>query len=362
MRTAVVAAVSVFALPSWALAVMLLCVAQTAGGRLTALIFIIGLPALIGLILRPKRPLSWMGIGCALAFWGAAYLNAPSAQEVAATHLSVYLGDVGHARGALSNLVPEIDQFTLGSHLVPFIDPFIDRPKAARIRSLFQKVYAELQADPTFSRAGSTMNVAYGELWGFEPRNDHLYRYPQADTAWKLRRPVLLFLHGSGGNFLGYLWVLKRFADTCGWTVIAPDNAFGFWRPDAAHSTIERALRYIEAQEDLDASRVVLAGLSNGGLGVQQALSHGRHRFEAVVLLSAVPASTMPPHPTDTPWFVLHGDADLRIPIAYTDQMVAMLRQAGAAVDRRVVAGDHFVFFERQDAVLEILTAAVSTR
>jgi surfactin synthase thioesterase subunit len=54
--------------------------------------------------------------------------------------------------------------------------------------------------------------------------------------------------------------------------------------------------------------------------------------------------------------------ADLRIPIAYTDQMVAMLREAGTAVEMRVIAGDHFVFFERQDAVLEVLTAATSAR
>ena len=362
MRSALVAISSIIMLPIWGLAVMLLCVAQTAGGRLTALIFIIGLPAVIAFALRPKRRLSWLGIGCALALWAAAYLNAPSADDVAATQLSVYLGEVGHARGALSNLVPEVDQFTLGSYLVPFIDPVIDRPQSARIRGLFQTVYDELAADPAFSRAGSTMNVAYGEIWGFEPRNAHLYRYPLAEKDWILRRPVLLFLHGSGGNFLGYLWVLKRFADTRGWTVIAPDNAFGFWRPEDTRTVVGRALKYIEAQEDLDASRIVIAGLSNGGLGLEQALSFWPRTFEAAVLLSGVPTGNTAATPTDLPWFVLHGDADKRIPIQHIDQAVATLRKAGATIERRVIPGDHFIFFERQDAVLEILTAATSTR
>lgn len=361
MRVAVALA-SALALPVWGLAVTLLCVAQTTGGRLTALVFIVGLPALIALIRWPKRAGPWAGIILAGALWTGAYLNAPSADDVKASGLSIYLGEANHARGALSNLVPEVDQFTLGSYLVPFVDALIDRPKSAHIRDLFQRVYAELGAEPAFANAGSTMNAAYGELWGADPRNDHLYRYPPTPDDFVERRPVLLFLHGSAGNFLGYLWVLKRFADARGWTVIAPDNGFGFWRPDAAKQVIDGTLRYIEEQADLDASRVVLAGLSNGGLGVQQALSEGRHRFEAVVLFSAVPPPALPPHPTDAPWFVLHGDADARIPIAHIDQYVTKLKKAGATVERRVVEGDHFIFFERQDAVLEILTAATSTR
>lgn len=348
--------------PVWSLALALLLTAETAGGRLTALLFVFGVIGAIHLLWRGRARwgVSAGLLGAAFGCWLGAYLLAPSADAVRSTGISVYLGDSDHARGALANLVPEIDQFTLGSHLVPAVDPFIDAAQAARIRHLFQRVYAELRADPVFARAGSTMNAAYAELFGGEWRTDHLYRYPPAGPG--PARPVLLFLHGSAGNFLGYLWVLKRFADAHGWAVVAPDHGFGNWNRGDPDAVFAKTLKYIDARPDLDGSRIVLAGLSNGGLGVARALKHAPERYRAVVLFSAITTLLDDGVPTKVPFFLLHGDQDRRIPVDAVRYTTARLRADGVPVELVTRPSDHFLFFEDFAAIDAILQRAFAAQ
>lgn len=345
-------------LPVAALAVGLLIVAETAPGRFTAAACVIVPVAAIHWAWRRgiRWPLSALGLALGVGCLIAARALTPSAAEVRATGISVYLGARDHDRLALANLVPEIDQFTLGSHLVHHVDPIIDPAQAARIRGLFQQVYRELRADPVFARAGSTMDAAYGELLGLPWRNEHLYRYPPEGAG--PARPVILFLHGSAGNFLGYLWVLKRFADAHGWAVVAPDYGFGNWNHGDPEAVFAQLLRYIDTRPDLDGTRIVLTGLSNGGLGVGRALRHAPQRYRAVVLFSAITDLIDQGVPIDAPFHLLHGAADRRIPLHFIEQSVARLRAAGARVALTVRPSDHFLFFEDRAAVEAILRQA----
>lgn len=340
-------------LPGVGLACLLAVVAQTAGGRLVGVACVLlPLAGLLFLVERRRGALASvvLGLGCL----GGAWWQTPSADAVQATGLSVFLGSTQHRRIALTQMVPEVDQFTLGAHLIPALDPFIDGPQSTRIRQLFEGVYAELRADPAFAQAGSVMGDAYAELWGGGWRNDHLFRYPAPSGG--APRPVLLFLHGSAGNFLGYLWVLKAFADRAGWAVVAPDFGFGNWHRHPIAPTLERVLAYIDAQPDLDGDRVMLAGLSNGGRGVVRVARGWPERFRAAVLFSPVIDQTddLP----DLPWFVLHARSDRRIPVLHVANAVHRMRAAGLTVDLRLIEGDHFIFFSRRDAVIDVLERA----
>jgi pimeloyl-ACP methyl ester carboxylesterase len=351
------------------LALLLLLVAQSPGGRLTALSILLGLPALGGLPFawgqRRREPaLAVLGVLAALSglsLGWAHHIALQATSQPAAPLRSVYLGEGEHLRGGLANLVPEVDQFTLGSWLMPFADPHLDAEQAARVRALFQRIHGEMSQDPAFAEMGSAMGWSYRELFGRRWDVGQLYVY-RPPTAGEEPLPVLLFLHGWGGPFLGYQWVLERFAAQTGYAVVSPAFGMGWWRQQGAMPTVERALDWVDAQPGLDGEHIILAGLSNGGPGVSRAALAFPERWEGVVFLSAVMdtdhlfglGESLAEH--DTPVLVVTGEAERRIPLAYTEACVQSLRMVHDRVSVEVFPGeDHFLLFSQPEAVMERL-------
>lgn len=361
----------------WGASALLLVVASTSGGRLTALALVLAVPALCftpfawGLRQRREPVLACLGVILALgglALGWALHIAPEATSRPNAALRSVYLGDGAHLRHGLANLVPEVDQFTLGSHLMGHIDPYLDADQTRRVRRLLQGIYGELAADPDFADMGSAMGHSYRELFGRRWDVGHLYVYtPRNHGDGPL--PVLLFLHGWGGPFQGYQWVFRRFADEHGYAVVAPSFGMGWWRQDGAMDTVGRAIDWIDQQPDLDAERVILSGLSNGGPGVQRAALAFPERWEAVVFVSAVMdqdhifglGESLAAH--GTPVLVITGDAERRIPLGYTQAGVESLRMVGAEVELEVFEGeDHFLLFSQPVAVMEVLGAWTADR
>jgi len=353
----------------WLSSALLLAVAATPGGRLTALAFVLAVPAVcavpFALSARRREP-ALAGLGVLLALGGlslgwAAHIAPQASDDPQAALRSVYLGDGGHRRTGLANLVPEVDQFTLGSYLMGHIDLYLDPEQTLRIRGLFQQIYGELARDPDFAVMGSAMGHSYRELFGRSWDVGHIYVYePPHDDDTPL--PVLVYLHGWGGPFLGYQWVLKRFADEHGYAVVSPSYGMGWWRQDSAMDTVARALDWIDQQPGLDGERMVLSGLSNGGPGASRAAMAFPDRWQGVVFLSAVMdedhifglGESLAAH--DTPVLVITGDAERRIPIAYTEASAQSLGMVHDRVQLEVFEGeDHFLLFSQPEAVMALL-------
>lgn len=340
--------------PVWLMALGLLLSAHTWPGRLAALCFLTAPPGLLLMGLRLRlRSLSRVprGLGpgllaLGLLCYGAAWALSPDGEAPPEARLrSVWLDDARFRRGALANVVPEIDQFTLGSHLVPYADPYIDGPQAARIRGAFEAVYLELREAPDFLAAGSQMPRAYLDQLG-----GHLYVY---DPGGEAPRPVILFLHGSAGPFKGYQWVWRSLAEAQGWAVVSPSFGFGHWARPEGVDLVQQTLDWIAAQPELDGERVVLAGLSNGGLGVSRAAAALPGAFEALIYLSPVIEPGQMPAVAaahDGPVIVITGDADRRIPLWWVQEAVDALAAAGTEVSLEVAPGeDHFLFFTQRE-------------
>lgn len=346
--------------------------ATTDGGKLTAVAILCGIGGAglfmtLPLLLR-RRFAAVLGIAAVAAsgvlFHRAYSLTPDGATPDDAAFQSIFLGERGYVRWSLANLVPEVDQFDLGSRIVRWIDPFIDEAKAERIRDLFHAVYGEMSADPEFLAAGSTMNYAYRHLFGGDWDSEHLYLYVPGDA--RRPAPVLLFLHGSGGNFKGYMWVLKKIADQTGCAVVAPDFGFGVWDHPRGVAVVRRARDFIADHPSLDVSRVYLAGLSNGGLGVTRAALADPDQWRALIYFSGVIEDARMRElggalaAGETPVFIIHGEADQRIAIRYIDSAVASLGKTGVPVVlKRVPDEDHFLFFSRRDLVESFAAAAI---
>jgi len=363
-----VAAGSVFAiLPS--LSLMWVCVSWTGwifglGGSL------LGIAALLGALAwnQSSRKL-WRIASLALAGWmgATAWLarTAPdgrTGEEARVQHR--YAGHHGgFRRYVLGNLLPEADQFALGFQLVPAVDTLFTRQQARTVSRLTASIYAELEADPDFHALGSVMPEVYDEIWGrpFDRGHSYLYVPPKLDRTQP--QPALLFLHGSGGNFKAYTWLLSQLADELGLVLIAPSYGLGNWHEPDTTRVVQTALDDAAQVVKLDRKNIHLMGLSNGGLGVSQAGRSLGSQLRSLTFISpvldenAIASREFLKAWRDKPILVISGIQDDRIPIDYLESGVGMMTATGAHVAfEKIDQADHFMLFSHRARVVRTIT------
>lgn len=369
MRRAIAVALSIAwslaAAVPLALSLVLVGAAETARGRLFGLTAtaLLSLPLSVAFAFaKPSRARALLSASLLVAFatgWVTLYRLAPDGAPLPASPLrSDFLGEVRYPRGSLASLLPEIDQVALGTRIVFLVDPLIDRAEAAHIREASMKWYRPMEADPEFAALGSVMSFAYADR---DAHHVYAYAPPHAPTE---RLPAIVFLHGSAGNFKAYFYLWKRFADENDVAIVCPSFGFGNWYEPGGTDAIERARQYAVDRLDADESRIVLAGLSNGGTGVTRAAAEHPERWAGLVFVSAVVERRVVTQPSFALGFehkrilVVHGTADDRIPVDGVVSIADEMRGAGADVDVLTVEHeDHFLFFDRPEIVLDRVRA-----
>jgi phospholipase/carboxylesterase len=160
--------------------------------------------------------------------------------------------------------------------------------------------------------------------------------------------PLLVLFHGAGSSAAAGLALLADNADEAGVILLAPQSAGSTWDViergfGADVQRIDRALRSVFATCPVDASRVVLGGLSDGA---SYALSLGIDNGDLVShLLAFSPGFAAPAAPRGRPRIlVTHGLRDPVLPIDRTSRrIVPRLRRAGYDVAYEEFDGGHAV-------------------
>jgi pimeloyl-ACP methyl ester carboxylesterase len=350
-----------------ALTLLLLVTAETWQGRIFALavVLLLLLPGSFLLSLYAEEKRRWRFVTRILAAAGGVGLGVcaaltPSGEAPEESRVeSCFAGDARYVRWSIANMVPEVDQLKMGSYLIPLADPFIDGPKAKRIRQLFLDVYREMRQSPDFVELGSMMNYAYRDIYfGSRPKG-HYYQYRGVRETPDFI-PAITFLHGSMGNFKGYTWVWKRFADKHGFVVLAPTFGAGSWDDKDGVEAVELVQTFSSGDCWIDHTRNYLAGLSNGGKGVVRVAAKHPWSYLGLILISPV----MEPELFASeefvkgwkgrPVLVIHGLKDERIDPVYVKQAVNLMKKAGVDVTARYYPDeDHFLFFSAWERVSE---------
>ncbi len=181
---------------------------------------------------------------------------------------------------------------------------------------------------------------------GLEEARDSLLHVPATGVTGPV--PLVVVLHGAGGDAESGLGLLRSLADERGLLLLAPASRGSTWDavtrghgPDVA--AVDRALTAVFGTVPVDAERIAVAGFSDGasyalGLG----LANGR-LLRRVVAFSP---GFVPPGPRagQPPVFVSHGTADDVLPIDRTSrEVVPALRDDGYDVIYREFEGGHVV-------------------
>lgn len=274
-----------------------------------------------------------------------------------------FLGQKGFQRYTVANIVPEIEQINLGFWVMPALDDLFTFKQARRDAPFTIALYREMENDPNFHQLGSVMGWSYAEVLRQPFDAGHYYLYvPRHRRTGPL--PVIVFLHGSFGNFKTYTWVWAKLAEERGFVIIAPSYGFGNWRRPASSHVVPCVLDDVARVVEIDRHRIYLAGLSNGGFGVARQGLASPEQFRGLIFISPVMDAEIVDSPefqqawSGRPVLVLAGEADERIPVQYVAQRVSALKTGGINVTFVTYpAEDHFLFFTRSTQVLKDISA-----
>lgn len=160
--------------------------------------------------------------------------------------------------------------------------------------------------------------------------------------------PLVLMLHGAGGNAEGALAPLKEYSEQAGYILLAPESRqqtwdiiVGHYGPDVAF--IDRALKQMFERYSVNPARIAIEGFSDGA---SYALSLGITNgdlFTHVIAFS--PGFLAPASQHGSPrLFISHGTGDQVLPIdACSRKIVPQLKRAGYEVGYREFDGPHTV-------------------
>ena len=282
---------------------------------------------------------------------------APTGESIPGTGVaSHYAGASRFRRFSCWNLLPEIDQIKLGVEMMPFFSP-IDRRVPPSLMDITMAVYRPMEADPAFRSLGSALDIGYAEWIGDRPAAGHFYEYVPRHPPDE-RLGLLIFLHGSIGNFKGYLWAWKAFADRQRVAVVCPTFGVGNWYRTGAVEAVEQVRDYALNNLPIDGNRIILVGLSSGGIGITLAGAAHPDHFTGLVFLSGVQKEKFVFSPEflngqrDRPVLVIHGRKDPLVLFNDIHEGTVEMSRAGILVTEKAYAEeDHYLFFGSTEAV-----------
>ncbi|MEZ5937853.1 MAG: PHB depolymerase family esterase [Hyphomonadaceae bacterium] len=170
------------------------------------------------------------------------------------------------------------------------------------------------------------------------------------------RYPLVLLLHGAGGDGRGMVARFRSYADDRGLVLLAPDSKGRSWDlitgarrtpqgfrpgdPGEDVARIDRALAETFATHAIDPERIGVLGISDGASYALTLGAHNTELFSAAMALSPGMVSELPAATGRI--YVAHGRRDRVLDYSVTESaIVPMLREAGFAVTFAPFQGGH---------------------
>ncbi len=166
---------------------------------------------------------------------------------------------------------------------------------------------------------------------------------------------LIVCLHGAGFDGDSYLgrWA-PRLQE--GYLLACPTVEMGMWWTEGAEELVLAVIRDVSLHYNIDHHRIILSGMSNGGIGTYLIGLNHPDRFAALVPMAAVLPHALFPlldNAKHLPFYVIHGASDQVMPVRFSRDVVSYLEGKDYEVVYREhdhthpLAGGHF--FPRQE-------------
>ena len=157
-----------------------------------------------------------------------------------------------------------------------------------------------------------------------------------AEKKW----PMMMFLHGAGerGDNLNLVKIhgpaeMVEKGKEFPFILVSPQCPAGKWWTESEQLLFLKALLdEIEAECNVDKSRVYLTGLSMGGFGTWALAIEQPERFAAIAPICGGGMKFLAYRLKNVPTWVFHGEDDDVVPLSYSQGMVDSLKLAGGDV------------------------------
>jgi phospholipase/carboxylesterase len=166
--------------------------------------------------------------------------------------------------------------------------------------------------------------------------------YYDAQHAW----PLVVAMHGGSGNGGAFLWSWLREARSRDVIVIAPTAIDGTWsmmEPEVDGPNIDRMVAQVAGQWNVDSTRQLLTGMSDGGTFSYVLGLRGDCRFTHLAPIAAAFHPMMMSFAdagrvSGLPVHIVHGAQDWMFPPEMAQGAQRALQEAGANVTYREIA------------------------
>src|SRR6202163_4112469 len=163
--------------------------------------------------------------------------------------------------------------------------------------------------------------------------------YYTPDRAW----PLVMALHGGSGNGRGFLWSWLRDARSHGAILVAPTATGGTWAlmgEDTDTPNLARILAFVQARWNVDPSKLLLTGVSDGGTfcyvtGLESASPFTHLAPVAATFHPLMAEMADAERLRGLPVYLVHGRLDCMFPVQVARQTLQLLSAAGADVTYR---------------------------
>jgi len=169
-------------------------------------------------------------------------------------------------------------------------------------------------------------------------------------------RPLVMALHGGFGHGRDFIWTWLREARSRRFLLVAPTSRGSTWSitgPDIDDEFLREVLRYVAGRWNVDGSRVLLTGLSDGATYLLKRALDEESPFTAFAAVAGI----LPPmdlsHVRGHRILWIHGARDWMFPLWYAKTGYRMLKEAGAEITQEIIPDLYHAYpREKNDSIL----------